>query len=73
MRGRNFFASSMCVDFWVYDVYVFVSYSIELSKGMELVPFYNFDSQVPDKAKDMLIKARMDILNGKLKVPYKLK
>lgn len=55
------------------DVYVFVSYSIELSKGMELAPFYNFDSQVPDKAKDMLIKARMDILNGKLKVPYKLK
>lgn len=48
-------------------------YSLELGKGMYLAPFYNFDNQVPQKAKDMIEAAQADILSGKLKVPYKLK
>jgi hypothetical protein len=40
---------------------------------MYLAPFYNFDNQVPQKAKDMIEAAQADILSGKLKVPYKLK
>lgn len=47
-------------------------YSIELGKGMEMAPFYNFDDQIPQRAKDMVAKAREDILSGKLVVPTTL-
>lgn len=47
------------------------TYTIELGKGMYLAPFYNFDSQVPQKAKDMIEAAQGNLLSGKLKVPYR--
>lgn len=42
---------------------------IELGHGMELAPFYNFDTMVPQRAKDMIVSARENILNGTLTVP----
>jgi len=47
-------------------------YTIELGKGMELALFYNFDPMVPQDAKDMIAKAREDILAGRLTVPTTL-
>ena len=47
-------------------------YSIELGKGMEMAPFYNFDDQIPQRAKEMVAKAREEMLSGKLIVPTTL-
>ena len=47
-------------------------YQMTLGSGMELALFYNFDSQVPQKAKDMVAQARVDILAGKITVPTTL-
>lgn len=41
-------------------------YAMQLGQGVELSPFYNFDSVIPDKAKEMIRQARKDILDGKL-------
>jgi basic membrane lipoprotein Med (substrate-binding protein (PBP1-ABC) superfamily) len=44
-------------------------YTIELGKGMELAPFYNFDPIVPKKAKEMIREVREKILKGEIVVP----
>lgn len=48
-------------------------YVIELGKGIELAPFYNFDAQIPAEAKEMVTRARKQIIDGTLKVPRKFK
>jgi basic membrane protein A len=48
-------------------------YVIELGKGIELAPYYNFDKQIPENAKEMVARARRQIIAGSLKVPRKLK
>ena len=44
-------------------------YVMTLGKGIELAPFYNFDSLVPNDAKDLIAKSRKRIIEGTLKVP----
>lgn len=46
-------------------------YVMELGRGIELAPFYNFDSEVPGDAKALVVKSRKQILEGKIKVPTK--
>jgi basic membrane protein A len=40
--------------------------------GMELAPFHDFDSKVPQKIKDAVDKAKQDIVAGTIVVPEKL-
>lgn len=60
----------------VYDIYHGTfgngKYSIELGKGMEIAPFYNFDPIVPEDAKKMIREAREKILKGEIEVPTEL-
>ncbi|OYT51733.1 MAG: hypothetical protein B6U73_01295 [Desulfurococcales archaeon ex4484_204] len=60
----------------VYDMYYGRfgngKYSIELGRGMELAPFYNFDPEIPERAKKMVREAREKILKGELVVPTEL-
>ncbi|GIK42592.1 MAG: BMP family ABC transporter substrate-binding protein [Chloroflexota bacterium] len=38
--------------------------------GCDIAPYHNFDSELPQEVKDAVSKARQDIINGKLKVPF---
>jgi len=46
------------------------NYVIELGKGMELAPYYNFDEYVPSRAKTMIADARAKIIAGEIVVPH---
>jgi len=48
-------------------------YTIELGKGMEIASFFNFDPEVPERAKDMIAEARRKILSGEIVVPKLVK
>jgi basic membrane lipoprotein Med (substrate-binding protein (PBP1-ABC) superfamily) len=38
--------------------------------GTDIAPFHNFDSKLPQDVKDAVEKARQDIMDGTLKVPF---
>lgn len=39
--------------------------------GTDIAPFHAFDDKIPQDVKDKIMKARQDILDGKLVIPYR--